>query len=316
MSQYSKVVSPQHEDFETKDSGLVINPSYPHLGASPDGFVSCHCCGLGTLEIKCPYCVKNQSPENFVEMLTYVETEGDDAHLKETDAYFYQVQAQLNICEVEYGDFVVWTEKGIYVERIFIQKEFFIQAVQKIENLYKYSILPELLGKWYTKQPVLPMSKDITSTTSSDDTSVSPICSDTAVSTILDVLDPISSDIIPVPSCSGDITTDKVATTSSNDGPDRILSISSDYMASDVSCTNSHDNNAPSLDVSSVQLWCYCRKPDNSSEDMIACDYPSCPIEWFHKSCLKLHSFPKGKWYCPDCRKKFKGKYPPKSKRN
>ena len=70
MSQYANVVSPQHEDFETKDSGLVINPSYPHLGASPDGFVSCRC----TLEIKYPYCVKNQSPE----------TEGDDAHLKET----------------------------------------------------------------------------------------------------------------------------------------------------------------------------------------------------------------------------------------
>ena len=93
MSEYEKVVSPQHEDFEVKDSGLVINPSYPHLGASPDGFVSCRCCGLGILEIKCPYCLKNQSFENFVEMLTYLETEGDDEHLKETDAYFYQVQA-------------------------------------------------------------------------------------------------------------------------------------------------------------------------------------------------------------------------------
>ena len=282
MSEYAKVVSPQHGDFEVKDCGLVINPSYPHLSASPDGFVSCHCCGLGTLEIKCPFCVKNQSSENFVEMLAYLETEGDDVHLKETDAYFYQVQAQLNICEVEYGDFVAWTENGIYVERISVQQEFFIETVQKIENFYNYSILPELLGKWYTKQPVLLMSKDITP---SDDTLVSPVCSGTATSAILD---PISSDIRPVASSSSDITTDRAAVTASSDiEPDGILSTSSDHMASSFPGTNS-DDNAPDPDVSPVELWCYCRKPDDSSEDMIACDYPSCPIEWLHKSCLRL----------------------------
>ena len=86
-------------------------------------------------------------------------------------------------------------------------------------------------------------------------------------------------------------------------------------MASSFPGTNS-DDNAPDLDVSPVELWCYCRKPDDSSEDMIACDYPSCPIEWFHKSYLRLRPFPKGKWYCPDCRKKFKGKHPSKLTRN
>ena len=241
-------------------------------------------------------------------MLTYLETEDDDVHLKETDVYFYQVQPQLNICEVEYGDFVVWTENGIYIERISVQKEFFIETVTKIENFYKYSILPELLGKWYTKQPALTMSKDITP---SDDTLIPPSCSDTAASAISDF-----SDIIPVASSSGDITTDKAAMTTTSDiEPDGILSTSSDHMVSSVPGTNS-DDNTPDLDVSPVELWCYCRKPDDSSEDMTACDYPSCPIEWFHKSCLRICSFSKGKWYCPDCRKKFKGKHPFKPTRN
>ena len=35
-------------------TGLHINPSSPHLVASPDGIVSCFCCGDGLLEIKCP----------------------------------------------------------------------------------------------------------------------------------------------------------------------------------------------------------------------------------------------------------------------
>ena len=43
------------------DRGLVIHPQYPHLGASPDGFVKCYCCGSGVIEIKCPFSCKDHS---------------------------------------------------------------------------------------------------------------------------------------------------------------------------------------------------------------------------------------------------------------
>ena len=43
--------------FSIGDSGLVLNPKWPHLGASPDGIVQCECCGRGMIEIKCPFCV-------------------------------------------------------------------------------------------------------------------------------------------------------------------------------------------------------------------------------------------------------------------
>ena len=49
-----------HENFKICDSGLVLDPDIPHLGASPDGLVSCDCCGEGCLEIKCPLCKKDQ----------------------------------------------------------------------------------------------------------------------------------------------------------------------------------------------------------------------------------------------------------------
>jgi len=48
-----------NETFQVRDSGLIINPDVPHLGASPDGLVSCDCCGGGCLEIKCPLCKKD-----------------------------------------------------------------------------------------------------------------------------------------------------------------------------------------------------------------------------------------------------------------
>ena len=53
---YCLQASRNHTNFTINDSGLIINPSYPHLGATPDGKISCECCGTGCLEIKCPYC--------------------------------------------------------------------------------------------------------------------------------------------------------------------------------------------------------------------------------------------------------------------
>ncbi|CAG2227839.1 unnamed protein product [Mytilus edulis] len=47
-----------HEIFEMKDSGLVLNSSFfkfPYLGASPDGIANCDYCGDICIEIKCPY---------------------------------------------------------------------------------------------------------------------------------------------------------------------------------------------------------------------------------------------------------------------
>ena len=166
-------VSPQHSNFEITDSGFFINPQYPTLGASPDGIISCDCHGIRTLEIKCPYCSRDCTPETAVECskISFLERDdnGDGFKLKEDTAYYYQVQAQLNICDVQYGDFVVWTPHGINVERLLPQQEFFESAVKKIEDFYKQAIMPELLGKWYTKKPVMPSEVDAATSSTAQD---------------------------------------------------------------------------------------------------------------------------------------------------
>ena len=47
--------------------------------------------------------------------------------------------------------------------------------------------------------------------------------------------------------------------------------------------------------------YCYCKGPDEGN--MIGCKNPDGLIEWSHWDCLKIKAAPKGKWYCPDCRK-------------
>lgn len=45
----------------------------------------------------------------------------------------------------------------------------------------------------------------------------------------------------------------------------------------------------------------YCLCHQVSYGEMIGCDNPDCPTEWFHFACVQLKSQPKGKWYCPRC---------------
>lgn len=45
--------------------------------------------------------------------------------------------------------------------------------------------------------------------------------------------------------------------------------------------------------------YCFCHQV--SYGEMIGCDNPDCPIEWFHFACVGLTCKPKGKWYCSNC---------------
>ena len=53
---------------------------------------------------------------------------------------------------------------------------------------------------------------------------------------------------------------------------------------------------------SSQETWCYCQLPAEE-DDMIGCDNRECNIAWFHLKCLRITNIPKGKWFCPECKK-------------
>ena len=55
--QYSALYKQSHEGFEVTECGFYINTNYPFIGASPDGVVTCKCCGDGICEIKVIYVI-------------------------------------------------------------------------------------------------------------------------------------------------------------------------------------------------------------------------------------------------------------------
>lgn len=141
-----------HERFTVTDSGLNVNTNWPMLGASPDGFVFCNCCGKGVCEIKCPYTFRDlMLHEIFETQKQFCLSPNNGIHLDKGHSYYYQVQSQIFICEVDYCDFVLWTTKDIYVERVLRDKIFWNNVLTKALAFFKNGILP----KFYTRSPSL-----------------------------------------------------------------------------------------------------------------------------------------------------------------
>lgn len=68
--------------------------------------------------------------------------------------------------------------------------------------------------------------------------------------------------------------------------------------------TASAERKSDAVQQKNENLYCYCQCPYDEVSEMIACDGKDCTIEWFHFECVGIMVPPKGKWFCPDCRKR------------
>lgn len=79
--------------------------------------------------------------------------------------YYFQVQQQLfTLTDRKYCDFVVCAispdrKPHIVKERIYPDLRHWNTAVPKLEAFWRIYILPEILGRWYTRRCTLPVSK-------------------------------------------------------------------------------------------------------------------------------------------------------------
>ena len=143
-----------HQEFKVNDCGLHISLDNPFTGAPPDGLVSCSCCGDGCLEIKCPYCHKEDIIFEAVaadNKFCLENVNGGHYRLKREHLYYYQVQAQLHICKKQYCDFFVWTEKDFHIERILPDVDVWTKCLDKCNSFFRLCLLPELVGKFHSR---------------------------------------------------------------------------------------------------------------------------------------------------------------------
>lgn len=141
---YTNEMCKSHENVKVGLSGFVVRPDEPHLGTSPDGTVSCSCCGDGVLEIKCPYRFREGLQDAH---LTEDFCLDQRLQLKITHHYYHQVQLHMYACNVKYCDFVVWTTKELIINRIQRDEHLLQQTLPMVKECFLSCILPELLTR-------------------------------------------------------------------------------------------------------------------------------------------------------------------------
>lgn len=140
---YFKKLNHKHCDLVLKESGLVVNPLWPFLGASPDRirYCKCHCKTL--LEIKSLYSKRNLLPA--VAAADKVIKTPNGYILKQETAWYYQVQGQMALTGVENTDVVIYTNKGILIVPVEFDPVFWQAVLQKLQLFFVQHLAPELL---------------------------------------------------------------------------------------------------------------------------------------------------------------------------
>ena len=76
--------------------------------------------------------------------------------LKRNHQYFYQVQQQLSTVNMQFCDFIVcaFGDNGTEIasKRIYPDKQHWTNVLPKLSHFWRHCILPEILGRWYTRK--------------------------------------------------------------------------------------------------------------------------------------------------------------------
>ena len=148
---YFKVESKKHNKLSLISKGLLISKSKPMLGASVDNIRTCRCnegCEDVVVEYKCSWKHRNiTAKEAFVTPEIGGKVEDSIFTLKTTASYYFQVQHQMFVCELKLCDFVVWTEKGLFVVPVAYNEEFVLNMCQKVECFWLNHVLPVMVNE-------------------------------------------------------------------------------------------------------------------------------------------------------------------------
>jgi len=113
---FHSVIEKEIAGFQVAETGMWINRQYPGIGASPDGLLFYPVSNTkGVLEIKCPMSIKNIDPKKVDKFLTgkklasfcLKRDRSNIQKLKTNHPYYFQMQIQMSMCEMQWGYFVV-----------------------------------------------------------------------------------------------------------------------------------------------------------------------------------------------------------------
>lgn len=139
LREYQKYMHTIKKPVVVYKSGLVVSVEEPYLGASPDGKVIDKGCTqhFGLIEIKCPQTKFMVTPlEACSDGNFFLEDLNGKPKLKHNHMYFKQVQGQLGVTGTMWCDFVAYTCKGMSIERIPFNQQFWSNMKTTLKSYY------------------------------------------------------------------------------------------------------------------------------------------------------------------------------------
>lgn len=150
-------VSYQHQKGKTgltvEPCGVLINEKFPYLEARPDGkvFDPSNEEPDGFVQVKCPYSHRDitpleacSSPEFCCKVKTNIDGT-QSLEMRQNHQYYAQVQGQMAIGGRNWCDFVIYTNKGISVERVMFDSKFCNMLFPKLEAFFDNCLGPEIV---------------------------------------------------------------------------------------------------------------------------------------------------------------------------
>ena len=143
---YNSIMAKIHNDFELKETGLVLSTEHPYLGASPDAVVNCRCCGKGAAEFKCTWSDREKTVKEIAELSNtcLIINDTGNIQLNKKHEYYFQLQMQMAMMGAGYDDFFYVTSVDYHYERVFFDIEIWKKSLPKLCSFFKCCILPEL----------------------------------------------------------------------------------------------------------------------------------------------------------------------------
>ena len=140
LMEYEKFMFNRGTPVKVLPCGLVVSKGCPILGATPDARVVDFGCTdyFGIAEVKCPYTKYHVTPlDACTDAKFFMEQTGvSECKLKEDHSYYAQVQGQMAVTGARWCDLIVYTSKGIYIQRILFDPVFWAGLKQKLLSYY------------------------------------------------------------------------------------------------------------------------------------------------------------------------------------
>ncbi|KAH9374988.1 hypothetical protein HPB48_022944 [Haemaphysalis longicornis] len=145
VKRYEEVLRTTGHDVTVLPCGLLVNPTFPWLGALPDRLVFDPAEGsYEVLEIKCPYTLRDKKGDELASSSFCSELTENGPRFKRNNSYYAQIVGQMGVSALSWGDFVVYGKDFIRIERIRLNRAEGEAMKDQLNYFYLNTLLPFL----------------------------------------------------------------------------------------------------------------------------------------------------------------------------